>query len=348
MGGIVATQKKQAVPTETKQAVATEKKQAVLTEKKQAVPTEKKQPLGGREIMAEDEPVQITVIGAGRMGCSIGGELARRGAKVAFFDKTDFNRIRAIESLKAQLQEHQGNGLLTDADVRSVLSRVRIAETLENSVEGATLVVEAIYEDLGAKRELFLELSQAPTLNPRAVLTSTTMSLTIDSIAQGLQNPCCGMRFLFPVFFIDEVEVSARTGSPEVMRRAQAICSSLRFTTFVNNDLQPHLRRRLNDGEVGRAVEAQRTKLINGERGAVPENPDSASDTVAMAARAALICNICMDKAADALILPCGHMETCMECAKQCMSSSRQCPTCRAPIEKLLARNLSGEAQSPK
>jgi len=91
-------------------------------------------------------------------------------------------------------------------------------------------------------------------------------------------------------------------------------------------------------------METQRAKLRNKEPGAVPENPDSASDSMVMAAHADRICNICMDKAADALILPCGHMETCMECAKRCLISSRQCPTCRAPIEKLLARNLEAGA----
>ena len=64
--------------------------------------------------------VKVVVIGAGRMGVAIGGELARRGAEetlssrlilaftdviqVAFFDRTDFNRVRAMAALHAYLE----------------------------------------------------------------------------------------------------------------------------------------------------------------------------------------------------------------------------------------------------
>ena len=57
-------------------------------------------------VLDPSQSVRITVIGAGRMGVAIGGELARRGAYVTFFDRTDFNRLRAMVALEAVLQAY--------------------------------------------------------------------------------------------------------------------------------------------------------------------------------------------------------------------------------------------------
>ena len=62
------------------------------------------QPIVAGDALDLSQPIRITIIGAGRMGVAIGGELARRGAFVTFFDRTDFNRLRAMVALEAVLQ----------------------------------------------------------------------------------------------------------------------------------------------------------------------------------------------------------------------------------------------------
>ena len=55
-------------------------------------------------------------------------------------------------------QENVKEGLLTAEDVASTLSRVVVGGTLEDAVENAELIVEAIHEDVAAKRAVFAQV----------------------------------------------------------------------------------------------------------------------------------------------------------------------------------------------
>ena len=68
--------------------------------------------------------MKATIIGAGRMGRNIGGELAIRGAQVTLYDHQQHTRERALEILKADLRELVNNGLLRKSEEAAVLERV--------------------------------------------------------------------------------------------------------------------------------------------------------------------------------------------------------------------------------
>ncbi|KAI7901667.1 zinc finger, C3HC4 type-domain-containing protein [Cokeromyces recurvatus] len=48
------------------------------------------------------------------------------------------------------------------------------------------------------------------------------------------------------------------------------------------------------------------------------------------------LCRICFDAQQNCVFLDCGHMVTCMDCAKKLIETNNQCPICREPILKLV------------
>jgi len=283
--------------------------------------------------------VKVAVIGAGRMGVAIGGELARRGAEVAFFDRTDFNRVRAMAALHAYLESHRSEQLLTANDVLSIESRVRVGATLSDALEGATIVVEAIYEDLQAKRALMAEVDADPSLPLDAVITSTSMNFSISAITDGLSRRVSGLRFLHPVMFIDEVEIMNDVARSDGFAEVDRLTKRLNFRPF--EGVAGQGRKRLSDAEVQAAWSAQRRLVASSEPGAVPATLTAVGGEMQaqMAAQEAEPCVICMEMVADmAIFLPCGHKDTCFACAKLLEGRSAQatCPTCRVTIEKVL------------
>ena len=98
------------------------------------------------------------------MGRSIGGQLALSGVDVVLYDHTEHGRARAMDILKAELRDLVNSKCLTIALETAALSRVRVGSTLEDATKDADLVVEAIFEDLSAKQQLFAELNALESL----------------------------------------------------------------------------------------------------------------------------------------------------------------------------------------
>lgn len=46
-------------------------------------------------------------------------------------------------------------------------------------------------------------------------------------------------------------------------------------------------------------------------------------------------CIVCMDKARDSVLLPCGHLGVCIDCGNSLITTTRTCPICRQPIDKV-------------
>jgi 3-hydroxyacyl-CoA dehydrogenase len=129
---------------------------------------------------ARDPEQGVVVVGCGRMGCAIAGELARRGCFVAMYDETEFSTNDAKHNLQAALLDHVKQGLMPSAEAcSSLMSRIRLAEDLEQAVARAVLVFEAVVDELALKRRLFhkMALSGSP-----ALLTTNTINLSVGAI----------------------------------------------------------------------------------------------------------------------------------------------------------------------
>ena len=174
----------------------------------------------------------VLVVGAGIMGAGIAQVAAQAGHTVWLHDARDGAAAQAHARLAATLQTLVAKGRLSEAAARATLQRVRPVATLAEVVAGAAgrgpgLVVEAIVEQLGAKRGLFRELEGL--LAPDAVLATNTSSISVTAIGNGLQHPgrLVGMHFFNPVPLMKLVEVvSGLQTDPAVAEAVFALAQS--------------------------------------------------------------------------------------------------------------------------
>lgn len=148
----------------------------------------------------------IGVIGCGIMGRGIAQIAALAGAHVRLVDSragaSETARLNLIETLGKQVEKGRLQRLLADA----AIGRLSACSGLHDLV-GTHVVIEAIVEDLGAKKSLFKELEHI--VGSGTILASNTSSLSITAIAAGLQHPqrFAGMHFFNPVPLMKIVEV---------------------------------------------------------------------------------------------------------------------------------------------
>ncbi len=155
-----------------------------------------------------DSDTTVFVVGAGIMGAGIAQVAAQAGHPVRLFDAREGAAAAAKARLATTLDGLAAKGRLDGAEAKAIAVRIVVAERLDEAA-GAGLVVEAIVENLEAKRSLFRELEAV--VGEAAVLASNTSSISITALANGLQRPgrLVGMHFFNPVPLMKLVEVVA-------------------------------------------------------------------------------------------------------------------------------------------
>ena len=162
---------------------------------------------------------RVHVIGAGVMGGDIAAWCALRGLNVTLQDR----ELKLIEPALARAGGLYAKRLSTPAERAAASGRLR-ADVEGNGVAGADVLIEAIFEDLGAKRALYA--AAEPRMAAGAVLASNTSSLTLESLAATLADPgrLVGLHFFNPVAQMPLVEVVHFPPTrPEVLASAMAL-----------------------------------------------------------------------------------------------------------------------------
>ncbi|MCY1331183.1 Fatty acid oxidation complex subunit alpha [compost metagenome] len=141
---------------------------------------------------------KMGVLGSGLMGSGIAYIAARAGIEVVVIDRDEESSRKAVDYARRILDRLIGRGRLTEEAGRAVLSRL-VPSTDYAALAGADLVIEAVFEDLGLKRELLRKAEQV--VGPNAILASNTSTLPISHIATALERPerFIGMHFFSPV-----------------------------------------------------------------------------------------------------------------------------------------------------
>jgi 3-hydroxybutyryl-CoA dehydrogenase len=150
--------------------------------------------------------MNVLVVGAGIMGAGIAQVAAQAGHAVLLFDMRDGAARDAKAKLAATFDGLVAKGKVTAQDAQATLQRIEPLSKLEGAAN-AGLVVEAIVENLDAKRALFKQLEAI--VGARCVLATNTSSISVTAIANGLQHPgrLVGMHFFNPVALMKLVEV---------------------------------------------------------------------------------------------------------------------------------------------
>ncbi len=163
------------------------------------------------------------VIGAGVMGGDIASWCAARGLQVSLQD-------RAMQYIQPALDRA---ATFFEKRYPDPVERNKVAERLRADVDAeqvsnADVVIEAIFENVAAKKELYARLESK--LKPGAILASNTSSIVLESLADGLQDPgrFVGLHFFNPVARMPLVEIiqSAQT-RPEVLQSAMDFARQL-------------------------------------------------------------------------------------------------------------------------
>lgn len=158
----------------------------------------------------------IAVIGAGAMGAGIAQVAAQAGHPVRLYDNRDGVAQAGIDGIRRQLERRVASSKMAQEEVDAIISRLTPAATLAELAD-SRLVVEAIVENLEVKRSIFAELETL--CSPDTLLASNTSSLSITSIAAGLERPerVAGLHFFNPAPVMKLVEViSGLATDPEV------------------------------------------------------------------------------------------------------------------------------------
>jgi 3-hydroxybutyryl-CoA dehydrogenase len=148
----------------------------------------------------------VGVCGAGAMGTGIAHAAAQAGLRVILRDLELPQVERAIATMDGLMRRAIEKGKLTEADREATLARITPTTSLEAFAE-ADFVIEAIFEDLNLKKELFTALDRI--CQPGVVLASNTSSMSITEIAAATGRPAdvVGMHFFNPAQVMRLVEV---------------------------------------------------------------------------------------------------------------------------------------------
>jgi 3-hydroxybutyryl-CoA dehydrogenase len=170
---------------------------------------------------------RVGVVGLGTMGAGIAQLAIEAGLDTIALevdrDRAEAARGRIAHFLGRKVEKGQLEAAARDdALVRLCL----VSDTAE--LRGCALVIEAVFEDLAAKREVFAALEQA--CGPDAILATNTSALSVGEIAEGLEHPdrVVGMHFFNPAPLLPLVEiVRAERTRDDVVETAYALAERL-------------------------------------------------------------------------------------------------------------------------
>jgi 3-hydroxybutyryl-CoA dehydrogenase len=160
----------------------------------------------------------VGVVGAGTMGNGIAQVFAQAGCSVRLVDVAEPMLERARRSIDQSLGKLVGKQALTAADRDAARARVSTSTSLDRLAD-AEFVVEAIVEDLEAKRTLFRRLDAL--VGAQTILASNTSSISITVLGAATARPdrVLGMHFMNPVPLMRLVElIRGQATSDETMR----------------------------------------------------------------------------------------------------------------------------------
>jgi 3-hydroxybutyryl-CoA dehydrogenase len=148
----------------------------------------------------------VLVVGAGIMGAGIAQVAAQAGHEVLLHDAREGAAAAAKTKLATTFDGLVAKGKLPADAAQATLQRIRPISSLAEAGK-VRLAVEAIVEQLDAKRGLFRELEGI--VPAEAVLATNTSSISVTAIANGLKSPgrLVGMHFFNPVPLMKLVEV---------------------------------------------------------------------------------------------------------------------------------------------
>jgi 3-hydroxybutyryl-CoA dehydrogenase len=189
----------------------------------------------------------IAIIGSGYMGGGIAQVLARTGRRVRIADVSEEVARRNLGRLLTESRSFEDAGLFPPGSTAEIEANLTAVASLEDAVDGADFVEEAVPEVIELKHETLARISAAA--RPDAILGSNTSTIAIGRMSSAVERPerFLGVHFSNPAPFIPGVELIPHAGTDSavlepveaLLRDAGKVPARLNDSTgFVLNRLQ--------------------------------------------------------------------------------------------------------------
>lgn len=149
---------------------------------------------------------RVAVLGAGTMGSGIAMAFANGGLPVTLIEQNQDALDRGLARIRSTYESFLAKGKLDERQARDRIASIEPNLALD-AAAGADLVVEAVFEDMAVKKEVFGKLDALCL--PGTILASNTSRLDLDEIAAATTRPCdvIGLHFFSPANIMKLVEV---------------------------------------------------------------------------------------------------------------------------------------------
>ena len=208
--------------------------------------------------------VEVAVIGSGTMGHGIAHSFAQHGYSVVLMDVSRALLDKAMGQIEKNLARQVKKDVISAQEATSALARISPKDDLEASVATASLVVEAVPEQLALKESIFKRLSAV--VRDDCVLASNTSSLSITQLAA--YTPCpervIGMHFMNPVPMMPIVElIRGHATSEAVCEKVRAFARALDKTVVEATDTPGFISNRVLLPMINEAIHALQEGVAN-------------------------------------------------------------------------------------
>jgi 3-hydroxyacyl-CoA dehydrogenase len=221
----------------------------------------------------EDTPTRaiksVAVIGAGTMGGGISMNFLNAGIPVSILETKQEALDRGLATIRKNYEAQVKKGKLTQDKYDQRMSLLKPTMGYDD-IGQADLVIEAVFEDMGVKEQVFKKLDAV--MKPGAILASNTSTLDVDKIASFTKRPhdVVGMHFFSPANVMKLLEVvrGAKTGK-DVLATVMQVAKSIKKTAVVSG---------VCDGFIGNRMIEQYSRQAGFllEEGATPQQVDKA------------------------------------------------------------------------
>ncbi len=181
--------------------------------------------------------IKLRLVGIGKVGISISQAFAQAGFNVYGTDVSQATIDIGLKKAEKNLEGLVSKGKLTAEDRDGVLSRMQFSTKMD-IIGDADVIIEAIFEDINVKKEIFKKIDEM-VVSKDALLLSNTSSLSVSEIASATKRPekVAGMHFFNPVPVMKLVEVIRATlTSEETLEQVKELARLMGKTPIVSAD----------------------------------------------------------------------------------------------------------------
>jgi 3-hydroxyacyl-CoA dehydrogenase len=228
----------------------------------------------------EDTPrraiARVAVIGAGTMGGGIAMNFLNAGIPVTILETKQEALDRGLATIRKNYESTVKKGRLTADKMESRMALLKPTLSYDD-LKDADLVIEAVFEEMGVKEQVFAKLDQVA--KPGAILATNTSTLDVDRIAAATKRPqdVLGMHFFSPANVMKLLEVvRGKATAKDALATVMDVAKKIRKTAVVSG---------VCDGFIGNRMlkyyGRQANELV--EEGATPQQVDRAMEKFGMA-----------------------------------------------------------------